>query len=81
MQVCLMMTQKQYDQALIEKTNCISTMSEIDRIDRYRTLLTGLRAVPRGDFHNKLEVSLTILKCDLPQLRNRLNIPVFRMTE
>lgn len=51
-------------------------MSEIDRLYSYRILLTGRRAVPRGEILSKLEISLATFKRDLAKLRDRLNIPV-----
>ncbi len=51
-------------------------MSEIDRLYRYRSLLTGRWAVPRHEILSTLEISLATFKRDLAKLRDRLHIPI-----
>ena len=51
-------------------------MSEIDRLYKYNTLLSGRRAVPRDELMHKLEISLATLKRDLAKLRDQLHIPI-----
>jgi len=51
-------------------------MSEIDRLYRYKTLLSSRRAMPRDDILNELEISPATFKRDLAKLRDRLNSPI-----
>jgi predicted DNA-binding transcriptional regulator YafY len=51
-------------------------MSEIDRLYRYKTLLSSRRAMPREDILNELEISPATFKRDLAKLRDRLNSPI-----
>lgn len=51
-------------------------MSEIDRLYRYKTLLTHRRALTREDILGKLEISLATFKRDIAKLRNRLGTPI-----
>lgn len=51
-------------------------MSEIDRLYRYKSLLSRRRAMTRGDFLRELEISPATFKRDLAKLRDRLNTPI-----
>lgn len=51
-------------------------MSEIDRLYRYKTLLSSRRAMSREDILNALEISPATFKRDLAKLRDRLNSPI-----
>lgn len=51
-------------------------MSEIDRLYRYRTLLSHRRALPREDILAALEISPATFKRDLAKLRDRLGTPI-----
>jgi len=51
-------------------------MSEIDRLYRYKTLLSHRRAMPREDILTALEISLATFKRDIAKLRDRLGTPI-----
>jgi predicted DNA-binding transcriptional regulator YafY len=51
-------------------------MSEIDRLYRYKTLLSHRRAVSREDILAALEISPATFKRDLAKLRDRLGTPI-----
>lgn len=51
-------------------------MSEITRLYRYKSLLSGKRAIPKTELMSVLEISEATLKRDLAKLRDQLNIPV-----
>jgi predicted DNA-binding transcriptional regulator YafY len=51
-------------------------MSEIDRLYRYKTLLSHRRALPREDILAALEISLATFKRDIAKLRDRLGTPI-----
>lgn len=51
-------------------------MSEIDRLYRYKTLLSHRRAVPREDILAELEISPATFKRDIAKLRDRLGTPI-----
>lgn len=51
-------------------------MSEIDRLYRYKTLLSHRRAMPREDILAALEISLATFKRDIAKLRDRLGTPI-----
>ena len=51
-------------------------MSEIDRLYRYKSLLSSRRAMTRADLLHELEVSPATFKRDLAKLRDRLNTPI-----
>ncbi len=51
-------------------------MSEIDRLYRYKTLLSHRRAVSREDILVALEISPATFKRDLAKLRDRLGTPI-----
>lgn len=51
-------------------------MSEIDRLYRYKSLLSSRRAMTRSDILLELEISPATFKRDLAKLRDRLNIPI-----
>lgn len=50
-------------------------MSEIDRLYKYKTLLSGRRAMSREDMMQKLEISLATFKRDIAKLRDQLHTP------
>ena len=52
-------------------------MSEIDRLYRYKTLLSHRRALPREDILAALEISHATFKRDIAKLRDRLGTPIF----
>ena len=52
------------------------SMSEIDRLYRYKTLLSHRRALPREDILAALEISPATFKRDLAKLRDRLGTPI-----
>ena len=51
-------------------------MSEIDRLYRYKTLLSSRRALPREDILAALEISPATFKRDIAKLRDRLGTPI-----
>ena len=51
-------------------------MSEIDRLYRYKTLLSHRRALPREDILAALEISPATFKRDIAKLRDRLGTPI-----
>lgn len=51
-------------------------MSEIDRLYRYKTLLSHRRALPREDILTALEISPATFKRDIAKLRDRLGTPI-----
>lgn len=51
-------------------------MTDIDRLYRYKSLLTSRHAVPSQELMDRLGISIATLKRDIAQLRDRLNIPV-----
>jgi predicted DNA-binding transcriptional regulator YafY len=51
-------------------------MSEIDRLYRYKNLLSSRRAMARTELLHELEVSPATFKRDLAKLRDRLNTPI-----
>lgn len=51
-------------------------MSEIDRLYRYKTLLSSRRALPRTAILNELEISPATFKRDIAKLRDRLHTPI-----
>lgn len=51
-------------------------MSEIDRLYRYKTLLSHRRALPREDILAELEISPATFKRDITKLRDRLGTPI-----
>ena len=51
-------------------------MSEIDRLYRYKTLLSHRRALPREDILEALEISPATFKRDIAKLRDRLGTPI-----
>lgn len=51
-------------------------MSEIDRLYRYKTLLSQRRALPREDILAALEISPATFKRDIAKLRDRLGTPI-----
>ncbi len=51
-------------------------MSEIDRLYRYKSLLSHRRALPREDILSALEISPATFKRDLAKLRDRLGTPI-----
>lgn len=51
-------------------------MSDLDRLYRYKSLLTSRHAVPTQELMDALGVSVATLKRDMAKLRERLNIPV-----
>lgn len=51
-------------------------MSEIDRLYRYKTLLSHRRALPREDILTALEISPATFKRDIAKLRERLGTPI-----
>lgn len=51
-------------------------MSEITRLYRYKSLLSGKRAISKSELMAVLEISEATLKRDLAKLRDQLNIPV-----
>ena len=51
-------------------------MSEIDRLYRYKTLLSHRRALPREDILDALEISHATFKRDIAKLRDRLGTPI-----
>lgn len=51
-------------------------MSEIDRLYRYKSLLSTRRAMGRAELLHELEVSPATFKRDLAKLRDRLNTPI-----
>jgi predicted DNA-binding transcriptional regulator YafY len=51
-------------------------MSEIDRLYRYKTLLSHRRALPRQDILSALEISPATFKRDIAKLRDRLGTPI-----
>lgn len=51
-------------------------MSEIDRLYRYKSLLSSRRAMARAELLHELEVSPATFKRDLAKLRDRLNTPI-----
>ena len=51
-------------------------MSEIDRLYRYKNLLSSRRAMGRAELLHELEVSPATFKRDLAKLRDRLNTPI-----
>lgn len=51
-------------------------MSEIDRLYRYKTLLSRRRALSREDILAELEISLATFKRDIAKLRDRLGTPI-----
>jgi predicted DNA-binding transcriptional regulator YafY len=51
-------------------------MSEIDRLYRYKTLLSHRRAMPREAILAALEISPATFKRDLAKLRDRLGTPI-----
>lgn len=51
-------------------------MSEIDRLYRYKSLLSSRRAMARSDILHELEISPATFKRDLAKLRDRLNAPI-----
>ena len=51
-------------------------MSEIDRLYRYKSLLSHRRALPREDILEALEISPATFKRDLAKLRDRLGTPI-----
>ena len=51
-------------------------MADIDRLYRYKSLLTSRHAVPTDELMARLNISIATLKRDMTQLRERLNIPV-----
>lgn len=51
-------------------------MSEIDRLYRYKTLLSHRRAVPREYILAELEISPATFKRDIAKLRDRLGTPI-----
>ena len=51
-------------------------MSEIDRLYRYKSLLSSRRAMGRAELLHELEVSPATFKRDLAKLRDRLNTPI-----
>lgn len=48
-------------------------MSEIDRLYRYKSLLSSRRAMARSDILHELEISPATFKRDLAKLRDRLS--------
>ncbi|HEX5783872.1 MAG TPA: WYL domain-containing protein [Burkholderiaceae bacterium] len=51
-------------------------MTDIDRLYRYKSLLTSRHAVPTAELMDRLGISIATLKRDMAQLRERLNLPV-----
>ena len=51
-------------------------MSEIDRLYRYKSLLSSRHAMARSDILHALEISPATLKRDLAKLRDRFNSPI-----
>jgi predicted DNA-binding transcriptional regulator YafY len=51
-------------------------MSEIDRLYRYKTLLSSRRALSRSAILNELEISPATFKRDIAKLRDQLNTPI-----
>jgi len=51
-------------------------MSEIDRLYRYKTLLSHRRTLPREDILTALEISPATFKRDIAKLRDRLGTPI-----
>lgn len=51
-------------------------MSEITRLYRYKSMLSGRRALSKLELMSTLEISEATLKRDLAKLRDQLNIPV-----
>lgn len=51
-------------------------MSDLDRLYRYKSLLTSRHAVPTQELMGALGISVATLKRDIAKLRERLNIPV-----
>lgn len=51
-------------------------MSEIDRLYRYKTLLSHRRALPREDILAALDISPATFKRDIAKLRDRLGTPI-----
>ena len=51
-------------------------MSEIDRLYRYKTLLSHRRALPREDILAVLEISAATFKRDIAKMRDRLGTPI-----
>lgn len=51
-------------------------MSEIDRLYRYKTLLSHRRAMPSEDIMAALEISRATFKRDIAKLRDRLGTPI-----
>lgn len=51
-------------------------MSEIDRLYRYKTLLSSRRALPRDVILKELEISPATFKRDIAKLRDRLHTPI-----
>ena len=52
------------------------SMKDIDRLYRYKSLLTSRHAVPTAELMAALDISIATLKRDLANLRTRLNLPV-----
>jgi predicted DNA-binding transcriptional regulator YafY len=51
-------------------------MSEIARLYRYKTLLTGRRAMSAADLQADLEISPATFKRDIAKLRDQLHVPI-----
>jgi predicted DNA-binding transcriptional regulator YafY len=51
-------------------------MSEIDRLYRYKSLLSSRRAMTRSDLLHELEVSPATFKRDIAKLRDQLHTPI-----
>lgn len=51
-------------------------MTDIDRLYRYKSLLTSRHAVSSQELMNAMDISIATLKRDMAALRDRLNIPV-----
>lgn len=51
-------------------------MKDIDRLYRYKSLLTSRHAVPTDELMAVMGISIATLKRDMANLRSRLNVPV-----
>jgi predicted DNA-binding transcriptional regulator YafY len=51
-------------------------VSEFVRLGQYTTLLSGRRAVPRGEILKRLEISPATFKRDLAKLRDQMQVPI-----
>jgi predicted DNA-binding transcriptional regulator YafY len=51
-------------------------MREVDRLYRYKSLLSGRKAVSADERMSVLEVSRATLKCDIAKLRDQLHTPI-----